>query len=99
MGACEGETEDGVGAEAGFVGCAVKLAQLAVDGFLLRRRHAEDRRRQDLRYVRDRSANALARVFGRIAVAQFDSFVFPGASTRGYDGAARGAAAANFDLH
>ena len=92
MSARQRHAEDGVGAQARFVGRAVELAHLAVDGFLLGRRHADERRRDDLVHMADCFAHALAGVVGRIAVAQFERFVLAGARSRRHDSAAQCAA-------
>ena len=91
--------EHGVGAGPRLVRRTVDLTQNAIDAGLVRRRHADQSRSQQVADVGDRLADALAAVSGGIAVAQLDGLMPAGAGPGRHDGpAARAVAAGHLDL-
>ncbi len=83
-----GDGQDRVRAQLGFVGRAVQLDHLAIDGALVFRVHAGDGRRDFLDDIRDGLARAFAQVALRIVIAQLDGFVLAGGGAGGNRGAA-----------
>mmetsp|Transcript_59688 Transcript_59688/g.140563 ORF Transcript_59688/g.140563 Transcript_59688/m.140563 type:complete len:374 (-) Transcript_59688:7-1128(-) len=90
LAARERDREDRVGAELGFVGGAVELDHLVVDGLLLNRVHAGERRADDRLHVLDSLENALAEVALVIAIPELAGLVDASGGT-GRHSAAEGA--------
>ena len=100
MGARERYAEDGISAEARFIGRAIEIAKRAVYQCLFGRRHTEQVRGYLLADVGDSSAYALTAVAARVAVAQLDRLVPPGAGAGRNDSpAASTALAVYLDFH
>jgi len=86
-----GDGEDGVGTETGFGGRAIEVDQIVVESALVNGVRAGDRFGDLGIDVGDGFEDALAEVFGLIAVAKFEGFVFAGGRARRNNGAAKSA--------
>src|SRR5439155_13465169 len=68
--------------ELSFVGCAIESNQLLVEGFLVRRVHAQDSRLNDIHHILYCLQHTLAQVSLLVAIAELDRLVTTGRSAR-----------------
>src|SRR5208337_1832144 len=86
-----GYRKDGVGTEPGFGGRAIEGDQIVVESALVGGVGTGDRFGDLGIYVGDGFEDALAKVLGLIAIAEFEGLVFAGGRARGNNGTAEGA--------
>ena len=97
---CEGDAEDGVGAELGFRGGSVQRDHRAVDADLVEGVPADEGRRDCRLHVGHGVEHAFAKIALFVAVAEFEGLVFAGGRAGGHGGAserAGGEADVDFD--